>query len=263
MKQRLLTMKNIHIQGKSDEQWVDIIKGVDLQLNRGEVLGLIGESGAGKSTLGLAAMGFCRDGCVINKGSVHFDDKDLLALNREDLRQLRGNRIAYVAQSAAASFNPAHKLLDQFCEAPHLHNVMGRKEAEAYALKLYKRINLPSPETFGLRYPHEVSGGQLQRAMTAMALSCRPDLIIFDEPTTALDVTTQIEVLAAIKDIVKEFHTAAIYISHDLAVVAQMADRIQVLLKAKKWNKPPPKPCSKPRKKPIQNRYGRCANTRA
>ena len=241
MKQRLLTMENIHIQGKSDEQWVDIIKGVDLYLNRGEVLGLIGESGAGKSTLGLAAMGFCRDGCVISEGSVHFDGKDLLALGREDLRQLRGNRIAYVAQSAAASFNPAHKLIDQFCEAPHLHNVMGRKDAEAYALKLYKRINLPFPETFGLRYPHEVSGGQLQRAMTAMALSCRPDLIIFDEPTTALDVTTQIEVLAAIKDIVKEFNTAAIYISHDLAVVAQMADRIQVLLKGAEVEQAPTK----------------------
>ncbi len=241
MKQRLLTMENIHIQGKSDEQWVDIIKGVDLYLNRGEVLGLIGESGAGKSTLGLAAMGFCRDGCVISEGSVHFDGKDLLALSREDIRQLRGNRIAYVAQSAAASFNPAHKLIDQFCEAPHLHNVMGRKESEAYARKLYKRINLPSPETFGLRYPHEVSGGQLQRAMTAMALSCRPDLIIFDEPTTALDVTTQIEVLAAIKDIVKEFNTAAIYISHDLAVVAQMADRIQVLLKGEEVEQAPTK----------------------
>ena len=137
MTQRLLTMKNIHIQGKSDEQWVDIIKGRRFTSQSRRGFGLIGESGAGKSTLGLAAMGFCRDGCVISAGSVHFDGKDLLALNREDLRQLRGNRIAYVAQSAAASFNPAHKLIDQFCEAPLLHSVMERKEAEAYALKLY------------------------------------------------------------------------------------------------------------------------------
>jgi len=227
----LLHMKNIHIKGKSDEKWIDIINGVDLELNRGEVLGLIGESGAGKSTLGLAAMGFCRDGCKITDGSVHFDGMDMMSLSKDELRQLRGHRISYVAQSAAASFNPAHKLIDQFCEAPMIHNVMSRSLATEYAIDLYHRINLPDPDQFGFRYPHEVSGGQLQRAMTAMALSCRPDLIIFDEPTTALDVTTQIEVLAAIKDIVKEFNTAAIYISHDLAVVAQMADRIKVLLK--------------------------------
>ncbi|MBT6256660.1 MAG: ABC transporter ATP-binding protein [Alphaproteobacteria bacterium] len=227
----LLQMRNIHIKGKSDESWIDIINGIDLDLYRGEVLGLIGESGAGKSTLGLAAMGFCRDGCKITDGSISFDGMDLMQMDKSSLRELRGKRIAYVAQSAAASFNPAHKLLDQFCEAPLVHDVMSRNDASQYAIDLYDRMNLPSPETFGLRYPHEVSGGQLQRAMTAMALSCRPDLIIFDEPTTALDVTTQIEVLAAIKDIVKEFNTAAIYISHDLAVVAQMADRIKVLLK--------------------------------
>jgi peptide/nickel transport system ATP-binding protein len=224
-------MNNIHIQGKSDDKWIDIINGVNLDLNRGEVLGLIGESGAGKSTLGLAAMGFCRDGCKITEGSITFDGMDMLSLSKNELRQLRGHRISYVAQSAAASFNPAHKLIDQFCEAPMIHNVMSRNQATEYAIDLYHRINLPDPDNFGFRYPHEVSGGQLQRAMTAMALSCRPDLIIFDEPTTALDVTTQIEVLAAIKDIVKEFNTAAIYISHDLAVVAQMADRIKVLLK--------------------------------
>ena len=227
----LLTMRNVHIKGLSDETWVDIINGVDLDLNRGEVLGLIGESGAGKSTLGLAAMGFCRDGCKITDGSIEFDGLDLLSQSRQQLRQLRGRRIAYVAQSAAASFNPAHRLIDQFCEAPLKHDVMARSEAETHATSLYERMNLPDPDEFGLRYPHEVSGGQLQRAMTAMALSCRPDLIIFDEPTTALDVTTQIEVLAAIRDIVKQFNTAAIYISHDLAVVAQMADTIKVLLK--------------------------------
>ncbi|MAJ34658.1 MAG: ABC transporter [SAR116 cluster bacterium] len=227
----LLQMRNIHIKGKSDETWIDIINGVDLDLHRGEVLGLIGESGAGKSTLGLAAMGFCRDGCKITEGNISFDGMDLMQLDKNALRELRGRRIAYVAQSAAASFNPSHKLLDQFCEAPLIHNVMSKNKASEYAVDLYNRMNLPFPDVFGLRYPHEVSGGQLQRAMTAMALSCRPDLIIFDEPTTALDVTTQIEVLAAIKDIVKEFNTAAIYISHDLAVVAQMADRIKVLLK--------------------------------
>ena len=142
-----------------------------------------------------------------------------------------GKRIAYVAQSAAASFNPAHKIIDQHTEAPVQHGVQGRKDSESDAIELYRRLRLPNPEEIGFRYPHQVSGGQLQRAMTAMAMSCRPDLIIFDEPTTALDVTTQIEVLAAIRDIVEQFDTAAIYITHDLAVVAQMADRIKVLLK--------------------------------
>jgi peptide/nickel transport system ATP-binding protein len=227
----LLKMRNVSIKGRSDEDWIDIVNSVDLDLNRGEVLGLIGESGAGKSTLGLAAMGFTRDGCKITEGSIVFDGIDLLSQSKDQLRHLRGRRIAYVAQSAAASFNPAHKLIDQFAEAPLLHGVMGRDEAVSYAIELFDKMNLPDPNNFGLRYSHQVSGGQLQRAMTAMALSCRPDLIIFDEPTTALDVTTQIEVLAAIRDIVKEFNTAAIYISHDLAVVAQMADKIKVLLK--------------------------------
>ncbi|APX89859.1 ABC transporter [Brevirhabdus pacifica] len=227
----LLKIRDLWIEGRSDETWNPIINGVNLDLHRGEVLGLIGESGAGKSTLGLAAMGFTRDGVRIRKGSVEFDGIELVKAPAATRRSLLGKRIAYVAQSAAASFNPAHRLIDQYAEAPVQHGVMGRKESQADAVELYRRLRLPDPEEIGFRYPHQVSGGQLQRAMTAMAMSSRPDLIIFDEPTTALDVTTQIEVLAAIRDIVEQFDTAAIYITHDLAVVAQMADRIKVLLR--------------------------------
>jgi peptide/nickel transport system ATP-binding protein len=227
----LLEIKDLRIEGFSDDEWVEIVHGVDLTLHRGEVLGLIGESGAGKSTIGLAAMGFTRDGCRISGGSVVFDGMDLTTASRSEKRALRGSRIAYVAQSAAASFNPAHKLIDQHTESALLHKVGNKEELVEDAIELYTRLRLPNPEEIGFRYPHQVSGGQLQRAMTAMAMSCRPDLIIFDEPTTALDVTTQIEVLAAIRDIVDQFNTAAIYITHDLAVVAQMADRIKVLLK--------------------------------
>ncbi|WP_417605702.1 ABC transporter ATP-binding protein [Primorskyibacter flagellatus] len=230
MSDLLLKIRGLKIEGRSDETWNPIINGVDLDLHKGEVLGLIGESGAGKSTIGLAGMGFTRDGVRISGGSVEFDGIDLIEASSETKRKLLGTRIAYVAQSAAASFNPAHKLIDQHTEAPVQHGVMSRTESAADAVELYRRLRLPNPEEIGFRYPHQVSGGQLQRAMTAMAMSCRPDLIIFDEPTTALDVTTQIEVLAAIRDIVEQFDTAAIYITHDLAVVAQMADRIKVLL---------------------------------
>lgn len=227
----LLSMKGLRIEGRTDEEWIEIVKGVGLELRKGEVLGLIGESGAGKSTIGLAAMGFARDGCRISGGEITFDGIDMRTASEATKRGLRGRRIAYVAQSAAASFNPAHKLIDQYSEGPVKHGVMSRVEAESDATDLYRRMQLPDPDSIGFRYPHQVSGGQLQRAMTAMAMACRPDLIIFDEPTTALDVTTQIEVLAAIRDIVEQFDTAALYITHDLAVVAQMADRIKVLLK--------------------------------
>ena len=225
----LLEMRNLHIEGRTEEEWLKIVNGVDVTLRRGEVLGLIGESGAGKTTIGLAAMGFTRDGCRFADGTIHFDGIDLVNATEKQRRALLGVRIAYVAQSAAAAFNPAHKLIDQHSEGPVQHGVFSQSAAEADAKDLYERLRMPEPESIGFRYPHQVSGGQLQRAMTAMALSCRPDLIIFDEPTTALDVTTQIEVLAAIKDVVEQFDAAAIYISHDLALVAQMANHIMVL----------------------------------
>ena len=231
MSDQLVKIRNLWLDGRSDETWNPIINGIDLDLKRGEVLGLIGESGAGKSTLGLAAMGYTRDGVRISKGSVEFDGVDLLKASAATKRDLLGKRIAYVAQSAAASFNPAHRIIDQHIEGPTQHNVRSKAESTEDGQELYRKLRLPNPDEIGFRYPHQVSGGQLQRAMTAMAMSCRPDLIIFDEPTTALDVTTQIEVLAAIREIVEEFDTAAIYITHDLAVVAQMADTIKVLLK--------------------------------
>ena len=225
----LLEIKNLVIEAKAGEDWKPVIKDLDLILDRGEVLGLIGESGAGKSTLGLAAMAYTRTGCRIASGSIVYDGMELTTLPKREQRRLRGAKIAYVAQSAAASFNPAHKLIQQFAELPVQHGIMNYAEAEKKAIDLYRRLNLPDPERIGYRYPHQVSGGQLQRAMVAMAMAGDPDIIIFDEPTTALDVTTQIEVLAAIKEVIQAQNTAAIYITHDLAVVAQLADRIMVL----------------------------------
>ena len=206
-----------------------IVKDVGLGLDRGQVLGLIGESGAGKSTLGLAAMGYARRGCRISHGEIRLDGLDLRTAGPGALLDVRGRRVAYVAQSAAAAFNPAHRLLGQVLEVTRIHGGLDRERARARAIGLFERMALPDPERFGDRYPHEVSGGQLQRATTAMALAGEPDLIVFDEPTTALDVTTQIEVLAIIREVVREVGAAALYISHDLAVVAQIADRIKVL----------------------------------
>jgi peptide/nickel transport system ATP-binding protein len=225
----LLEVHGLRIAGQSGDDWHEIVKGIDLVLHRGEVLGLIGESGAGKSTIGLAAMGYTRPGCRITAGTIVFDGANLLGLGEPARRATWGTRMAYVAQSAAAAFNPAHRLIEQCVEAPVMHRLVAAIQARRSVIDLFHRLRLPDADQFGQRYPHQVSGGQLQRAMTAMAMSCRPQMIIFDEPTTALDVTTQIEVLAAIKDLVRQFGTAAIYISHDLAVVAQMADRVMVL----------------------------------
>jgi peptide/nickel transport system ATP-binding protein len=226
----LLAVRGLTIEARQAAGgWHAIVHGIDLDLHRGEILGLIGESGAGKSTIGLAAMGFARPGCRIAGGSIRFDGIDLATARESVKRALRGVRIAYVAQSAAAAFNPAQRLIEQYAEVPVRHGLKTKAEAYEEAKRLYRRMHLPDPDRIGFRYPHQVSGGQLQRAMTAMAMACRPDLIVFDEPTTSLDVTTQIEVLAAIKDVVRQFRTAAIYITHDLAVVAQMADRIKVL----------------------------------
>ncbi len=208
---------------------ITIVQGVSFTLEKGKVLGLIGESGAGKSTIGLSAMAYGRGGVRITGGEVIVNGRDILKLGSGGLRKIRGHEVTYVAQSAAASFNPAKKLMEQVIETTLLHGLSNRAEAEKRAVMLFAKLGLPNPETFGNRYPHQVSGGQLQRAMTAMALCPKPDLVIFDEPTTALDVTTQIDVLAAIKEAIQDTGVGALYITHDLAVVAQVSDHIMVL----------------------------------
>lgn len=206
-----------------------IVRDVSFSIAKGEVLALIGESGSGKTTIALAAMGYARPGCRIVGGSVRLKGQNVLALDRAERERLRGSRLAYVAQSAASAFNPSLTLMSQVIESPLIHRLMDRSTAEASARALFTSLALPDPERIGARYPHQVSGGQLQRLMAAAALITNPDLVILDEPTTALDVTTQIEVLRAFKAAVRERGATAIYVSHDLAVVAQMADRILVL----------------------------------
>ena len=230
----LLQVRDLKISAKvfppNDDPFdIEIVKGVSFDLKKGKVIGLIGESGAGKSTIGLAALAYGRGTVSIAGGKVLLNGDDILKRSEREISDIRGRHVSYVAQSAAAAFNPATRLEEQVIEATVLHGISSRKDALARSKHLFEVLGLPNPGKFGRRYPHQVSGGQLQRAMTAMALCPQPDLIVFDEPTTALDVTTQIDVLAAIRHAIEETGTAAIYISHDLAVVAQVADDIMVL----------------------------------
>ena len=208
---------------------IDIVHDVSFQVEPGEVLALIGESGSGKTTTALALLGYVRQGCRVRQGQVTVGGVDALRLAPGAVADFRGRRVTYVAQSAAASFNPAHRLIDQVTEGCVLRGQMPRPAAEAKACALFAELALPEPERIGRRYPHQVSGGQLQRMMAAMALMTDPDLIVLDEPTTALDVTTQVEVLRAFRRALRGRGTMAVYVSHDLAVVAQMADSVVVL----------------------------------
>jgi peptide/nickel transport system ATP-binding protein len=206
-----------------------LVDALTFTIQPGEVLALIGESGSGKTTTALALMGYARSGCAISGGSVRIGDVDMLHLKPAEQRAMRGRTVAYIAQSAAASFNPSRTIMDQVVEPTRIHRTCTPQEAEAKAVALFRELALPDPETIGERYPHQVSGGQLQRLMAAMALITDPELVILDEPTTALDVTTQIEVLRAFRRVVRQRRATAVYVSHDLAVVAQMADHILVL----------------------------------
>lgn len=230
MTEPLLKVRNfdVSVRDKKGHEF-KIVDDISFDVQPGQVIALIGESGSGKTTISLGCMGYTRPGCHITSGSVFLDDQNVLEQSLPDLQKLRGKDITYVAQSAAASFNSAMKIDAQVTEIPVITGSMSREDALAKAAQLYAALELPDPETIGSRYPHQVSGGQLQRLMAAMAMISDPRLLILDEPTTALDVTTQIEVLASFKKLIKDNGTAAIYVTHDLSLVAQIADHILVL----------------------------------
>ena len=214
---------------KDDGSLTPIVKGVSFNVKRGEVVALIGESGSGKTTIALSALGYTKPGLEFTSGEVRLHGQNVISMPSEQKRLMRGQKVAYLAQSAAATFNPALTIGEQVTESPVLHGQLNQEEANQRAIDLYRALELPDPEILGKRFPHQVSGGQLQRLMAAMALCGKPDLLVLDEPTTALDVTTQIEVLKAFKSVIKQEGTSAIYVTHDLSVVAQIADDIVVL----------------------------------
>ena len=226
----LLEVDRLKIDARGDDGGLTpIVKGVSFSVKRGEVVALIGESGSGKTTIALSALGYAKPGLEFTGGEVRLDGRDVISMPPDEQRALRGQRVAYLAQSAAATFNPALTIGEQVTESPILHGQLSREQADLRAEELYRALELPDPDRLGKRYPHQVSGGQLQRLMAAMALCGKPDLLILDEPTTALDVTTQIEVLKAFKSVIRQEGSAAIYVTHDLSVVAQIADHIVVL----------------------------------
>ncbi|WP_431324054.1 ABC transporter ATP-binding protein [Rhizobium sp. YTU87027] len=226
----LVEIKNLSVEARTDAgRRVEIIKDVSLEIAEGEIVALIGESGSGKTTIALTLMGHARPGCRISGGQVWLDGKDMAAMPERERARYRGTEVAYVPQSAAAAFNPSTPIMEQVIEVTRIHGLMAPEKARERAVQLFRALSLPNPETIGDRYPHQVSGGQLQRLAAAMALIGDPRLVVFDEPTTALDVTTQIDVLKAFKSVMRAGGIAGVYVSHDLAVVAQIADRIAVL----------------------------------
>ncbi len=230
MKPTLVEIRDLKVEAKTDAgRKIEILKGVSFTIAEGEIVALIGESGSGKTTIALTLMGYTRAGCTIRSGQICLGERNLVTLPESERQKLRGTEVAYIPQSAAAAFNPAQRLIDQVIEVADIHRLMPKAEAREKAIALFRALALPDPETIGNRYPHQVSGGQLQRLAAAMALIGAPRLVVFDEPTTALDVTTQIEVLRAFKAVMRQGSMAGVYVSHDLAVVAQIADRIIVL----------------------------------
>ena len=229
MPERLLEVKGLKVRFATEDGVVRAVDGVDFELERGKVLGIVGESGSGKSVTAMTLLGLTRDKNTRFEGEVLYRDQDLLKLPESRLREVRGNEIAMIFQDPMTSLNPVYTVGDQIVEAITTHEQASKQEAKRRAVELLRQVGIPNPQERVDDYPHQFSGGMRQRAMIAMALSCNPDVLIADEPTTALDVTIQAQILELLDRLRADFDSAVILITHDLGVVAEVADEIAVM----------------------------------
>jgi len=229
----LLDVRDLKVTFPTDDGLVRAVDGLTFQLERGETLGIVGESGSGKSVTALTIMGLVRRPAAQISGEARLDGVDLLELTHDEMRTIRGKRIAMIFQDPLSSLHPFYRIGSQIQEAILAHEDIPEEEAWERSIDLLRRVGLPHPEERARSFPHEFSGGMRQRAMIAMALASNPDILIADEPTTALDVTVQAQILELIKSLQKEFNSAVIMVTHDLGVIAGMVDRVQVMYAGK------------------------------
>jgi|SRR5579871_1567237 len=230
MSDSLLAINNLVVEFSTDEGAITAVDGLSLTVNRGETLGIVGESGSGKTVTALSIMKLVTKGVGrISSGEIIFDGRNLLAMTEEQLRKIRGNRISMIFQEPMTSLNPVFTVGDQIMETLRLHQGLNKKDALDKSIDLLKLVGIPAPSERVFNYPHQLSGGMRQRVMIAMALSCKPDLLIADEPTTALDVTIQAQILDLMKQLQHELKMGVILITHDLGVVAETCDRVAVM----------------------------------
>jgi peptide/nickel transport system ATP-binding protein len=224
----LIEVVDLDFAYRHEEGWLRVLHGVTFAIERGEAFGLVGESGCGKSTVAYQLLGYHREGSRVEGGHIAFQGQDLLALNRSALDRLRGNRISLVPQNPTTALSPAMRVERQVVETLQFHTAHAGAERQR-AVELFRLVGLPTPETIGKRYPHQLSGGQQQRVCIAMALACQPDLVVLDEPTTGLDVTTQEQIVELLADLRLHLGMSMLYVTHDLGVLAQIADRVGVM----------------------------------
>jgi peptide/nickel transport system ATP-binding protein len=224
-----LDVRDLRVHFPTDDGLVKSVDGLSFHVQRGQTLGIVGESGSGKSVTSMAVMGLHRSGSGRISGEILLDGQDLVSSSADEVRRLRGKRMAMIFQDPLSAMHPYYTVGNQIIEAYRIHNDVSKKQARKHAIEMLDRVGIPEPDRRVDSYPHQYSGGMRQRAMIAMALSCDPDLLIADEPTTALDVTVQAQILDLIRDLQREFNSAVILITHDLGVVAELADDILVM----------------------------------
>src|ERR687886_312308 len=229
MAERLLEIKDLKVNFATEDGLVRAVDGVSFELERGKVLAIVGESGSGKSVTSMTLLGLTRDKNTRFEGEVIYKGRNILGMSEEELQTVRGNEIAMIFQDPMTSLNPVYKVGSQICEAIRTHEDVDAKTARSRAIELLRQVGIPNPEGRIDSYPHEFSGGMRQRAMIAMSLACNPDVLIADEPTTALDVTIQAQIIDLIGRLKDDFDSAVILITHDLGVVADLADEILVM----------------------------------